>query len=227
VDPYTLQNFRLDENGLADPETLQLMRYVRDLQAGLHQTMVILGSRLEHAVAALVRSWLPSGLEISIGTQVYRRDEPAVRSRSLDLAVHRPLDDPRGFQPGLGWALIPSEALIVAIQIKSRCSGSDLRELTKDKIYNLANNETRPQIPWMGAPTVVLAASCIGDPKALEVLGTQLGISAFCLARWSDDRKPVVDPGRVQTYTLVNTEPSPLQRFKSHLLRACTQATGG
>ena len=88
--------YRLDENGVSDPETLQLVRDTISVNSSLFQG-VPAASWIERRVEALIRSWLPDW-DLS-HAQVVDLDKQEIQSRSWDLVVHQPVPTNLGLQP--------------------------------------------------------------------------------------------------------------------------------
>ena len=112
--------YKLDENGVSDPETLQLVRDTISVNISVSSQFV--GARplrsprragprpcpypglsrryaswIERRVEALIRSWLPDW-ELS-HAQVVDLDKQELQSRSWDLVVHQPVPKAHGERP--------------------------------------------------------------------------------------------------------------------------------
>jgi hypothetical protein len=144
-----VHQIEFEENGIDDPESIQLARDAWTVSCSVFQGMPVVGRWLELRVASLVRSWLPDWC-VSSG-QVFDPARPDVRSRSWDLIVHRDTAGLSGLPPeacpGSGPPLVPKGLCCAVIDTKNNFS--DVAQYARMTVFNLMNDATAPQLEFL------------------------------------------------------------------------------
>ncbi|HYC02572.1 MAG TPA: hypothetical protein VED40_04725 [Azospirillaceae bacterium] len=226
-----LHRYVLDENGVTDAETLKLARDRAAVLRSVHQSMPVDGPWVERRVAAMIRSWLPPGVQVSMNAQLADPDRPKLRSCSWDIIIHDPVGPEWGCPPPpdmmAGFPLVPTPLAYAAIDTKGFLDPGGAREYVAGRAFNHLNDCTLPQLDILH-PTVIpilLVMATSGAAATLEA-AVKESLKLFCLGKVQ--ATPVADgESRVITWTLVGGHGAdlPLQRLRRTIMRAMEQRT--